>query len=72
MYLRRKSKPYQSRAKKQAGRGFIKNHVGIEERPKIADKKSRVGDWENISCYKSQWCVSDYRRAINELYGFKT
>ncbi len=46
LHLRRKSKPYQSRAKKQAGRGFIKNRVGIEERPEVVDKKSRVGDWE--------------------------
>jgi IS30 family transposase len=46
LYLRRKSKPYQSRAKKQAGRGFIKNRIGIEERPEVVDKKSRVGDWE--------------------------
>ena len=44
--LRRKSKPYQSRSKKQAGRGFIKNRTGIENRPAIVDKKSRLGDWE--------------------------
>ncbi len=46
LHLRRKSKPYQSRAKKQAGRGLIKNRVGIEERPAIVDEKSRLGDWE--------------------------
>jgi IS30 family transposase len=46
LYLRRKRKPYQSRSKKQAGRGFIKNRIGIEERPEVVDKKSRVGDWE--------------------------
>ena len=46
-HLRRKGKPYQSRNKdKQAGRGFIKNRVSIDERPSIVDTRSRVGDWE--------------------------
>ena len=46
LHLRRKSKPYQNRAKKKAGRGFIKNRIGIEERPVVVDKKTRLGDWE--------------------------
>ena len=46
LHLRRKSKPYQSRSKKKAGRGFIKNRTGIEERPAVVDEKSRLGDWE--------------------------
>ncbi len=46
-YLRRKGKAYQSRSKdKQAGRGFIKNRVSIDERPSIAEDKSRIGDRE--------------------------
>ncbi|WP_240923598.1 IS30 family transposase, partial [Psychromonas sp. SA13A] len=46
-YLRRKGKAYQARNKdKQAGRGFIKNRVSIDERPNIVDTRSRVGDWE--------------------------
>ena len=45
-HLRRKSKPYQSRAKKKAGRGFIKNRTGIEDRPTVVDERSRLGDWE--------------------------
>jgi len=46
-YLRRKAKKYNSRCKeKLAGRGYIKDRVGIEERPSIVDDKSRVGDWE--------------------------
>jgi IS30 family transposase len=46
-YLRRKGKAYQSRSKdKQAGRGFIKNRVSIDERPSVVEDKSRVGDWE--------------------------
>jgi IS30 family transposase len=46
-YLRRKGKAYQSRSKnKQAGRGFIKNRVSIDERPSVVEDKSRIGDWE--------------------------
>jgi IS30 family transposase len=45
-HLRRKSKSYQSRVKKKAGRGFIKNRIGIEARPVVVDEKSRLGDWE--------------------------
>ena len=45
-YLRRKGKTYQPRSKNHAGRGHIKNRVGIEERPAIVDEKGRVGDWE--------------------------
>ena len=46
-YLRRKAKKYTSRSKeKQAGRGFIKDRVGIEERPREVDERSRIGDWE--------------------------
>ena len=45
-YLRRQGKAYQSRRKGQAGRGYIKNRVSIDERPAIVDEKGRVGDWE--------------------------
>ena len=45
-YLRRKGKSYQPRSKSHAGRGHIKNRVGIEARPAIVDEKGRVGDWE--------------------------
>jgi IS30 family transposase len=45
--LRRKGKIYQSRSKdKQAGRGFIKNRISIDERPQIVEDRSRMGDWE--------------------------
>jgi IS30 family transposase len=45
--LRRKGKAYQSRSKdKQAGRGFIKNRISIDERPEVVDDRSRIGDWE--------------------------
>ena len=46
-YLRRKGKAYQPRSKdKQAGRGFIRNRVSIDERPSVVEDKSRMGDWE--------------------------
>jgi IS30 family transposase len=46
-HLRRKGKAYQSRSKdKQAGRGFIKNRVSIDERPPLVEDRSRIGDWE--------------------------
>jgi IS30 family transposase len=46
-FLRRKAKKYTSRCKdKQAGRGFIKDRIGIEKRPSVVDERSRVGDWE--------------------------
>ena len=45
--LRRKGKKYHHRRNdKQAGRGFIKNRVSIDERPQVVDDKSRIGDWE--------------------------
>jgi len=45
-HLRRKGKAYQPRGNKHAGRDYIKNRVSIDERPKIVDEKTRVGDWE--------------------------
>jgi len=46
-HLRRQGKAYQPRNKgKQAGRGFIKNRVSIDERPSVVEDKSRIGDWE--------------------------
>jgi len=46
-HLRRKGKAYQPRSKdKQAGRGFIRNRVSIDERPAVVEDKNRIGDWE--------------------------
>lgn len=39
---KRRKKRYGSKDK----RGQIKNRVSIDERPKIVDKKERIGDWE--------------------------
>ncbi len=44
--LRRSGKKYKKRGKKTAGRGLIPNRVGIEERPKLVELKSRFGDLE--------------------------
>jgi IS30 family transposase len=46
-HLRRKDKAYQSPSKdKQAGRGFIKNRISIDERPQVVNNKSIRGDWD--------------------------
>lgn len=44
--LRRRGKKYNSRGAKVAGRGCIPNRIDIVERPKIIEKKCRLGDWE--------------------------
>jgi transposase, IS30 family len=44
--LRRNGKKYNRRAGKTAGRGCIPNRIDISQRPKIIEKKSRLGDWE--------------------------
>jgi len=44
--LRRRGKKYNRRGAKTAGRGCIPNRVDIQQRPKIVEKKSRLGDWE--------------------------
>ena len=45
--MRRKAKKYNSRSKeKLTGRGYIKDRIGIEDRPAIVDERTRVGDWE--------------------------
>jgi IS30 family transposase len=45
-YLRRRGKKYNRRGAKTAGRGCIPNRVDIQHRPKIVERKSRIGDWE--------------------------
>ena len=45
-HLRRRGKKYNRRGAKTAGRGCIPNRVDIQKRPKIVEKKSRLGDWE--------------------------
>jgi IS30 family transposase len=54
LYLRRKAKKYTSRSKKHAGRGCIPNRRDINERPKVVEKKSRIGDWEGDTIIGAQ------------------
>ena len=44
--LRRQGKKYDKRRNGKSTRGQIKNRVSIDDRPKIVDDKSRIGDWE--------------------------
>lgn len=45
-HLRHSGKKYNRRSSGRAGRGCIPHRVGIEERPKIVERKCRLGDWE--------------------------
>jgi len=45
-HLARKMKKYNKRDSSYNSRGYIPNRVPISKRPKIVDKKIRVGDWE--------------------------
>ena len=45
-YLRTKGKRYKSRSHSNDNRGIIANRVDIDKRPKIVDKKERLGDLE--------------------------
>ena len=45
-HLRIVSKPYRKRYASYEQRGKIPNRVGIEHRPIIVDRRSRIGDWE--------------------------
>jgi len=45
-HLRHSGKKYNKRSKGSAGRGCIPDRTGIEERPKIVEEKTRLGDWE--------------------------
>jgi len=45
-YLRHKNQKYNKRSSAHHSRGQIKNRVSIDERPKVVEEKSRIGDWE--------------------------
>lgn len=45
-HLRRSNKKHRKRYGYQDSRGQIKERISIDERPKIVDHKSRIGDWE--------------------------
>ena len=44
--LRHGGKKYNHRSFSKSGRGCIPNRVDIQKRPKIVERKCRVGDWE--------------------------
>jgi len=44
--LRHRSKPYNRRKNKTAGRGCIPNRIDIDKRPQVVEEKTRIGDWE--------------------------
>lgn len=46
LHLRHSGKKYNRRKGKTAGRGLIPNRVDIDQRPAVAARKSRIGDWE--------------------------
>ena len=45
-HLRHKNKKYHSRSNKYQRRGIISDRVSIDKRPKIVEKKNRIGDFE--------------------------
>jgi IS30 family transposase len=45
-HLRRQGKKYDKRRNGKSTRGQIKNRVSIDDRPKVVENKSRIGDWE--------------------------
>jgi IS30 family transposase len=45
-YLRHKNKKYHHRSNDYRSRGTMIDRVMIDKRPKIVEKKSRIGDWE--------------------------
>jgi IS30 family transposase len=46
IHLRHRVKSYRSRALKNEKRGRIKNQTSIDERPRIVEARTRIGDWE--------------------------
>lgn len=45
-HLRRQGKKYDKRRNGKSTRGQIRNRVSIDDRPRVVDDKSRIGDWE--------------------------
>lgn len=46
LHLRRQGKKYEKRRNGRSSRGQIKDRIGIEKRPSVVDRRTRVGDWE--------------------------
>ena len=64
-HLRICSKPYRKRYGSTWTRGKVPNRVGIENRPAIVDRKTRIGDWEadTIICKLKNLKAEDTARA---------
>ena len=45
-HLRHKNRKYHKRGRTYESRGILKNRTMIDKRPKIVEKKCRIGDWE--------------------------
>jgi len=45
-HLRHKNKKYHKRGYTYDNRGILKNRTMIDKRPKIVEKKRRIGDWK--------------------------
>lgn len=44
--LRHRGKKYNYKSGSKSGRGCIPNRIDISKRPRVVDKKQRIGDWE--------------------------
>jgi len=53
-HLRHSGKKRKKRYGAKDRRGQIKNRVSIDERPKVVDKKERIGDWEGDTIIGAQ------------------
>jgi IS30 family transposase len=67
MYLRRKRKRRQRKGTRGMQRLMSKNGTSIDERPKIIEKRKRIGDWEGDSVESI-----DHKPGINTLVDRKT
>lgn len=62
MYLRRKRKRRQRKGMRSAQKLASKNGTSIDDRPKIIEKRKRIGDWEGDSVESK-----DHKPGINTL-----
>ena len=67
IYLRRKRKRRQAKGTRGMQRLMSKNGTSIDERPKIIEKRKRIGDWEGDSVESI-----DHKPGINTLVDRKT
>ncbi|HHF7376094.1 Transposase and inactivated derivatives, IS30 family [Legionella bozemanae] len=56
-HLRHQNKKYRKRYGSSKRLGPIKNRRFIDERPKVVDEKTRVGDWEIDTTVETIACI---------------